>query len=257
MQTEDLDYFKREKEIQNPIFFFRFPNLTFYNLKVLDLGCGHGALSIDIAEKGAAKVIGIDLDKKRIDFANANLKINYEHFANKVSFIATDLKKHDKRNYDIIISKASFEHIIDLDDLMLEIKNKLKIGGRLITGFGPLYSSPWGDHRRLKHNFPWSHVILTQKYFINKLNKARTDKIESIYDLGLNGLLLKQYKKLFFNTKGFKVIDFRTNVTHKLSGKLFNIFTYIPGFKEFFTFNVYCILERVDYQKPQERCFKL
>ena len=246
MRAEDLDYFKKEKEIKNPIFLSRFPNIIFNNLNVLDLGCGHGALSIDIAQQGANKVVGIDLNKKLIDFANDNLKNNYKKFINKITFTATNLKYHDRINYDIIISKASFEHIINLDDFMLEIKNKLKIGGRLITGFGPLYNSPWGDHRRLKHKLPWSHVILPERYFINKLNKSRIDKISNIYDLGLNGLSLKQYKRIFFHTKGFKVVDFRTNVTNKFSGKLFNKFVYIPGCKEFFTFNIYCILKRVD-----------
>lgn len=75
MQEEQLNYFNREKEIENPKFLSRFPNINFINQKILDLGCGHGALSIDIAIRGANKVVGIDLNKRLIDFANDNLKI--------------------------------------------------------------------------------------------------------------------------------------------------------------------------------------
>ncbi len=85
---------------------------------------------------------------------------------------------------------------------------------------------------------PWSH-------YINKLNKSRINKVESISDLGLNGLSLKQYEKLFFHTKGLKVIDFRTNVTQKFLGKLSKTVASIPGLKEYFTYNINCILERV------------
>ena len=50
-------------------------------MRVLDLGCGHGALSVSFAELGAAEVVGIDLDDDRIDFANRNLTKNFPELA--------------------------------------------------------------------------------------------------------------------------------------------------------------------------------
>jgi len=145
----------------------------------------------------------------------------------------------------MIISMAAFEHILDLDILLVEMKNKLKNGGRIVTGFGPLYNSPWGDYNRLKHKLPWTHVMLSENYFIKKINKNRNNNIESIADLGLNGYSLKAYKQVFNNTEGLKVIDFRTNQSDKLGMKIFNLLSYLPFLKEFFTYNIYCVLKRV------------
>ncbi len=245
MTDQDLNHLKKQNEIYNPIFFQRFQKLNFSNLKILDLGCGRGALSIDIAQRGAKKVVGIDINETRIEIANENLKTNHKDVIDKVSFIATDLQNHDEKNYDIIVSKDAFEHIMDLPDLMIEIKRKLKVGGKLITDFGPLFNSPFGDHRGIEYKLPWAHVFLPKKQYINKLNKLNSKKITTIYDLGLNGLSLSQFEKLLFQTKGLKVIAFQTNVTHNFLGKLSKVATYIPYLKEYFTYNITCTLERV------------
>lgn len=245
MEQEDIKYFQKQKNLRNPIFFNRFPDINFDNLKILDLGCGHGALSIDLALKGAMEVIGLDLDANRVKFANKYLNSNYPDLKDKITFKCVDLKELYINDFDMIISKASFEHVLDLDILLVEMKNKLKIGGKIVTGFGPLYNSPWGDHNRLRHKLPWMHILLGNKYFINKLNKNRKDKITHIHDLGLNGYSLKRYRHIFNNTKGLSVVDFRTNVSHKSVVHFFNLFTYFSFTREFFTYNIYCVLKRV------------
>ena len=35
--------------------------INFKNTNVIDLGCGHGTLSVDLAKRGALNVIGLDL----------------------------------------------------------------------------------------------------------------------------------------------------------------------------------------------------
>jgi hypothetical protein len=123
------------------------------------------------------------------------------------------------------------------------VRDKLNINGELITGFGPLYYSPNGHHN--SKMFPWSHVFLPKRFFIYLVNRNRKDKIKCIHDLGINGLTFKRYKQLFYNAAGFKVFYFKTNVTHKIAGKFFVFFKYVPGIKEFFVFNIYCILKRI------------
>jgi 2-polyprenyl-3-methyl-5-hydroxy-6-metoxy-1,4-benzoquinol methylase len=244
MKEKDILYFNTEKEEKNPIFFRRFPELNFNGLKILDFGCGHGALSIDLALKGAAEVTGIDLNCDLVDFANENLKTNYAGLMDCIVFKCMDLKDLADDYFDIIISKASFEHVIDLDILLAVMKNKLKMGGKIVSGFGPLYNSPWGDHNRLRHQLPWTHVIYGEKYFIEKLNRNRSEKISNLHDLGLNGYSLNKYQHIFNTVEELVVVDFRTNVSHKFAMRFFNLFTYIPFLKEFFTYNIYCVLCR-------------
>ena len=255
----NVEYFLTEKNQANPKFFGRFNKINFKDLKIIDLGCGHGALSIDLALKGARQVIGIDLNEELIFFAIENLLNNYQNLKSKVIFRFIDLESIKEDDFDLIVSKSSFEHIIRLDTLLVEMKNKLKIGGKIITGFGPLYNSPFGDHNRLRHKLPlshklpWAHIIISEKYLIKKLNKERVIKVKNIHDLGLNGLSLKQYKDILYNIEGLTVIDFRTNVIDysskaikKVINKIFNFFAGVPILKEYFTHNIFCVLERVE-----------
>jgi len=229
----------------------------------LDLGCGHGALTIDIAKSGARSVVGIDLRKPLIDFANQILTTYYPFLIDNVKFIKTDLRALGKVKFDIIISKDTFEHIIDLDKLLPEIEEKLKIGGRLIAGFGPLYYSPWGDHNLLRHKLPWTHLLFPEKHF-----KKR--KIHSIHDLGLNRFSLKGYEELFNNTNGLKVISFETNVVDtsqhycfsnsfypsvsffnikaffKIINKIFKVFSIIPGLRDYFVYNIFLVMKKIE-----------
>lgn len=246
MKEEDIKYFNKEKEFKNLIFLSRFPDLNVNNKKVLDLGCGHGALSIELAQKGTTEVIGIDIDSERIDFANENLHTNYQELIDIVCFKNCSLSNLEDEIFDIIISKATFEHIIPLEYLMQEIQAKLIVGGKLYTGFGPLYNSPWGDHNRLRHRLPWGHLILSKNLLFKKLNKNNSKEIKSINDLGLNGLSLKDYKKIFFHTEGLKVIVFRKNVSTKMINKVFKLLALIPFLEEYFTHNIYCVLQRTE-----------
>ena len=209
----------------------------------MDLGCGLGSLTIDIASKGVAHIVGIDIDESAINFASNYVASHLPHLQEKVSFQCMDFRALDNK-FDIIVSKAAFEHIISLDELLYDMRDKLKIGGKIVTGFGPLYNSPWGDHNRLKHKLPWSHVIIPTNVLISKLNKATNQDINDIYDLGLNGYSLHNYMDMFHNIEGLEVIDFRTNVSEKITMKLFDIFSKLPFLKEYFTYNIYCVLQR-------------
>jgi len=245
MKEEDIKYFNKEEEFKNLIFLSRFPDLNVNNKKVLDLGCGHGALSIELAQKGATEVIGIDIASERIDFANENLHTNYKELIDTVFFKNCSLSNLEDEIFDIIISKATFEHIIHLEYVMKEIHAKLIVGGKLYTGFGPLFNSPWGDHNRLKHKLPWGHLFF-KKHLIKKLNTKHKKRISNIQELNLNGLSLKDYLNIFLNIESFELIDFRTNVSTKILNKIFKLISKIPFLREYFTHNIYCVLQRIE-----------
>ena len=79
LNKKDIDYFNFGK-IENEKFWRRLggkPDLK--NKSVLDFGCGHGALCVDIAQSEAKTVSGIDLEENLLKFANDNLKENYQN----------------------------------------------------------------------------------------------------------------------------------------------------------------------------------
>ena len=124
MKQEDIDYFKRGKQ-ENPQFWERLGGEPILEGRtVLDVGCGHGSLCIDMALSGAKKVIGLDINKALIDFARKNLYANYPALTGKVHFECLDLAQYQHESFDLIVSKDSFEHIINLDRELVEMKKR-------------------------------------------------------------------------------------------------------------------------------------
>ena len=95
---------------------------------VVDLGCGNGALSEKIKEKGY-NVIGIDASKQMLEKA-ALLHPDIEFMlGDACEFVLS-------KNADAIFSNAVFHWINDQEALIKNIAYNLKIGGELVFEFG-------------------------------------------------------------------------------------------------------------------------
>ncbi|MFC1561132.1 methyltransferase domain-containing protein [Candidatus Latescibacterota bacterium] len=123
MLQKDIDRFNK-KDIENKRFWLRLGGMPEVNGSVvLDIGCGHGGLCIDLALSGAKKVIGLDINHQLIEFARENLRVNYPHLQDIVEFESINLKNyHNNLIYDYIFSKDSFEHIIHVEEMLNEMK---------------------------------------------------------------------------------------------------------------------------------------
>lgn len=244
LEKADIEYFNRGfGEAEK--FLSRFvPLLVVDGQNILDIGCGHGTLCVYLAKAGAKKVVGIDTDTKRIEFARNNLSTNYPELMDKIEFIDIDLKDLDGSDiFDYVVSKDTFEHIIDLQAMMGEIRRVLKPDGLAYIGFGPLYRDFYGDHKRTKSIIPWGHLMRSEKSIVESLNrKRRGEGISSIYDLGLNKLSLAEYKAIF-RESGMETVFFRLNNSKHLILRIFNLLAKIPFLREYFSHNLYCILK--------------
>ena len=183
------------------------------------------------------------INKQFIEFAKENVLQNYPQLKKIIRFQCCDIADLHEGEFDIMLAQASFEHIQNLDKVFDEMKKRLKIGGKMYIGFGPLYNSPYGDHSLTKALLPWGHLIVPEAFLIKRLNKHSNKKITSIYDLGLNKLSFDQFKNLFY-TSELRVIYFHVNVSSNPISRLFSLIRRIPFLEEYFTHNVYCILEK-------------
>ena len=78
------------------------------NQKVLDIGCGWGSLSIDIAKSTNCEVTGITLSQNQLDYCLKKAKeLNLE---NQVTFKLMDYRELDEK-FDRIVSVGMFEHV--------------------------------------------------------------------------------------------------------------------------------------------------
>ncbi|WP_448267696.1 class I SAM-dependent methyltransferase [Nostoc sp. DSM 114159] len=219
---------------------------------VLEIGCGHGALCIDAAISGARRVIGLDLISSRIDFARRIVAERYPDIANRIEFHHLNIDNLTTLDgqVDIVISKDTFEHIMGIERVLLSIKRVLRQGGLLITGFSPLYYSPFGDHgyhaigKRIR--LPWAHLIIGDERVVAAYNKYHPGiECHSIYDLGLNKLKRRDFLKAF-DQAGFVIVSETTNAL-KGASKLMPLFRFlskIPGLEDYTTVNNMYVIAR-------------
>ena len=244
LNEHHLEYFKNG-ESEN-IKFWKRLNIKpkFKNKTILDFGCGLGSLTINVAKKFPKKIIGIDLEKEFIEFANRNLNTNFNELNKIVEFKKLDLlKKKFHKKFDIIISKDTFEHSVNLDKILEKFYAILNTNGYVYLGFGPLYNFLNGDHARTGLVIPWLHALLPEKFIIKFYNLKNKKKINNITELGLNKYSLAKYKEIF-NSSKFKILYFKTNLSDHPASKIFNLFKDIPILDEYFTNNIYCVLKK-------------
>lgn len=95
-------------------------------MRVLDLGCGDGVLSAEIAEAGA-EVIGVDVSDEFITAARAR---------------GVDARKMDGQaldfdgEFDAVFSNAALHWMTDADAVIAGVARALKPGGRFVAEFG-------------------------------------------------------------------------------------------------------------------------
>ncbi len=239
---KDLAYFLRGKA-ENAKFWSRFPrNPTLKGKEVLDVGCGHGCLAVEMAEGGAKKVVGVDPSRELIDFARENLETNYPPLKPILEFRPGDITAAGEERFDLVVSKDSFEHILDPAGILTAIRDRLKPGGLAFIGFSPLYFSPWGDHRRTRAYLPWGHLIIPEKLLIRRLNRLYPEQpVNRIEDLRLNKYSPARFRETFARS-GLEVVWLGVNRSRNPAMRLFDTFRRIPFLEKYFTYNLYCIL---------------
>jgi SAM-dependent methyltransferase len=217
---------------------------VFAGRRVLDLGCGHGAMSLEAARAGA-KVVGVDLDHERVEFARRNLSERNSELASLVDFQTIDLiaEADGIGQFDLVLSKDTFEHVLDVESMLDAIRRLLVTGGELWAGFSPLYWSPNGDHGRTGLKMPWAHALLPRRVVMNIASGYHGRTIETIEDLNLNGITASRFFE-FAKNKGFEVESALFNQGNKRFMKTFRKVRRLPVLERYFTVSVYSVMRR-------------
>ena len=132
-----MEMTKSEKFFVNSGIFNFIYKITIYNSflnfidknikgKLLEIGCGIGKTTHFLAEKyNKLKITAIDYDKKQIDIANQNNKLNNVEFKHRD---ATSLK-FKNNSFNCIIETNVLHHIRNYEDAINEARRVLKKNG--------------------------------------------------------------------------------------------------------------------------------
>ncbi|MBQ8210622.1 MAG: class I SAM-dependent methyltransferase [Clostridia bacterium] len=123
MRDNDINY---NDLLEQPAMSKLLPDLK--GKSVLDLGCGYGHNCIDFVNRGAARVVGIDISEKMLAVAkaeSAHEKIEY------LNMSMTDISSLDER-FDLIYSSLAFHYVKDFDSFAKDMYSILNVGGHLL-----------------------------------------------------------------------------------------------------------------------------
>jgi SAM-dependent methyltransferase len=232
-----------QKDVENPKFWSRFGGMPDVQGKsVLDVGCSIGALCTDLALAGAARVTGLDINPEYVTFGNTFIADGYPEIVDRVTLIDRELSEYDDGpQFDIIVSKNSFEHILDPDTMLEAMKRRLNPGGRIFIGFGPLYNSMNGSHME-RLMLPWGHLFLPERLFLKLCAWDRRHPIASMDDFHLNRRSYRYFHDMF-HSAGLEVEYFETNVSTHPVVRIMKVLSTFPPFRELCTISIYCVLK--------------
>lgn len=128
---------------------------------VLDVGCGTGNYTIELAKRGA-DVIGIDSSEEMLAWARIKAQKAYIE-ASFMAADATNLPFPDSF-FDTVLSNGLLCFLKEPEKALMEMHRVLKPGGRLVIGVLNRWS-PWSFFRRIKALF--KETIYNQAHFIS------------------------------------------------------------------------------------------
>lgn len=96
-------------------------------LKILDVGCGVGTMSLYFAAQGA-QVTGVDISPRAIEIAQAAAK---DIGLRNVTFLNGEVEK-GRGSYDVVLCSEIVEHVPDESGFLRLIHSNLRKGGTLI-----------------------------------------------------------------------------------------------------------------------------
>jgi SAM-dependent methyltransferase len=187
---------------------------------VIDFGCGDGRDAIEVAERGAKRVIGIDIRQRALE--SARQRAVARGVADRCTFATETNEKAD-----VILSIDAFEHFEDPLMILRIMRRLIKDTGCVLAAFGPTWYHPLGGH--LFSVFPWAHLLFTEKSLIRWRSDFKTDRATRFGEAegGLNQMTIRRFQSIVgeseFEFEEFEAVPIRK--IHFLANRLTREFT--------------------------------
>jgi SAM-dependent methyltransferase len=156
---------------------------------VIDFGCGEGADAVEMAQRGAQRVIGIDnreevlrAARKRAAAAGLQNSCSFEGATQELA--------------DVVVSVDAFEHFAEPAEILRIMDTLLRPAGEVLVSFGPTWYHPLGGHTFSV--FPWAHLVFSEQALIRWRSTFKTDGATRFSEVagGLNQMTIARFEKL-------------------------------------------------------------
>jgi SAM-dependent methyltransferase len=166
---------------------------------VIDFGCGLGTEAIEMAHRGASRVIGIDIREDNLQIARD--RAASAGVQDRCVFTTSTAEKSD-----VIVSIDAFEHFQDPAEILRIMNSLLKPDGTILLSFGPTWYHPLGGH--LFSVFPWAHLLFSEGALIQWRSTFKTDGATRFSEVagGLNQITIRKFEKLIASSD-FCLVD--------------------------------------------------
>ncbi len=155
---------------------------------LLDFGCGAGTEAIEMAQRGARQVYGVDLSERWLEVGRKTASA-----ANcwNVKFCTTPPEP-----VDVIVSIDAFEHFAHPAAILETMAELLKPEGCVLAAFGPTWYHPLGGH--LFSVFPWAHLVFGETALCRWRSHIRQDGASRFCEVegGLNQMTIRRFERL-------------------------------------------------------------
>jgi SAM-dependent methyltransferase len=173
---------------------------------IIDFGCGDGTDAVDMARKGAQRVIGIDIREDLLQ--TARQKALTAGVQDTCVFLFST-----SQAADLIVSVDAFEHFADPAEILRIMSTLLRPGGEVFVSFGPTWYHPLGGH--LFSVFPWAHLMFSEEALIRWRSTFKMDGAKRFSEVagGLNQMTIAKFKELIagspFRLAGLELVPIR------------------------------------------------
>lgn len=160
---------------------------------VIDFGCGEGSEAVEMAQRGAKRVIGIDIREEVLQVAR-------ERAAKAGVGDACEFATSTSTLADIVVSVDAFEHFGDPGAILQIMDTLLSPSGEVLVSFGPTWYHPLGGH--LFSVFPWAHLVFSEAALIRWRSTFKSDGATRFGEVagGLNQMSIAKFKELIANS---------------------------------------------------------
>jgi SAM-dependent methyltransferase len=157
---------------------------------VFDFGCGGGSDAIHLAQLGAARVTGIDIQERWLVRARKRA-LEAGLSEDRCAFAASTPDRAG-----VIVCLDSFEHFADPAEALRQMYALLRPGGSLLMSFGGGWYHPRGGHSFSV--FPWAHLLFSERALIQWRSRHKSDGATRFSEIagGLNQMTLRRFERL-------------------------------------------------------------